>query len=56
MIGKYQTREAKEGKTLLLNIDRTIQTIAEEKLQKGTQKYGAKGGSCSNNGILKQEI
>lgn len=45
LIGKYDDTKPKEGKTLVLNIDRTVQNIAEEKLKSGVEKYGAKGGS-----------
>jgi cell division protein FtsI/penicillin-binding protein 2 len=46
LIGKFLVQNAKPGKTLVLNIDRTIQHIAEEKLKEGMQKYGAKGASA----------
>lgn len=46
LIGKFLVQDAKDGKTLVLNIDRTIQHIAEEKLKEGIQKYGAKGASA----------
>lgn len=45
LIGKFIDRDALEGKSLVLNIDRTIQHMAEEKLKAGMEKYGAKGGS-----------
>lgn len=45
LIGKFIDREAKPGKDLKLHINRTIQYVAEEKLKKGIEKYGAKGGS-----------
>lgn len=43
LIGDFLARESIPGKTLILNIDRTIQHIVEEKLQDGLVKYGAKG-------------
>lgn len=46
LIGKFLVQDAKDGKTLVLNIDRTIQHVAEEKLKEGIQKFGAKGGSA----------
>lgn len=46
LIGKFSVQNAKDGKTLVLNIDRTIQHIAEEKLKEGMEKYGAKGASA----------
>lgn len=45
LIGKFATRDAKMGKNLKLTIDRTVQTIVEEKIKKGFEKYGAKGVS-----------
>ncbi len=44
LIGKFFSKEPKDGKMLVLNIDRTIQHIVENHLQKGIEKYGAKGG------------
>lgn len=46
LIGKFLVQNAKDGKTLVLNIDRTIQHIAEEKLKEGIQKFGAKGATA----------
>lgn len=46
LIGLSQTLLAKPGKTLVLNIDRTIQHIVEESLKKGIEKYGAKGAQA----------
>lgn len=46
LIGKFINREAEEGKSLVLNVDRTVQHIVEEKLKKGLEKYGAKGASA----------
>ncbi|MBI2011837.1 penicillin-binding protein 2 [Candidatus Daviesbacteria bacterium] len=46
LIGNFLSREPKVGKTLSLNINRTIQFIVEEKLKKGVEKYGAKGASA----------
>lgn len=45
LIGQFNLREAREGKKLILNIDRTVQHIVEQKLSEGMIKYGAKGGS-----------
>jgi cell division protein FtsI (penicillin-binding protein 3) len=44
LIGKFFSQESKPGKTLVLNIDRTAQYIAEQKIKAGIEKYGAKGG------------
>lgn len=46
IIGTYNNKEAKQGKTIVLNIDRTIQFIVERSLKKGIEKYGAKGASA----------
>lgn len=46
LIGKFLVQNAKDGKTLVLNIDRSIQHVVEEKLKEGIQKYGAKGASA----------
>lgn len=45
LIGKFLSRDPKDGKTLVLNVDRSVQHILEEKLKKGLEKYGAKGAS-----------
>lgn len=45
LIGKFVSKEAERGKTLVLNIDRTIQHIVEKNLKEGMVKYQAKGGS-----------
>lgn len=45
LIGKFLNRVSKPGKTLVLNIDRSIQHMVEQKLKKGVEKYGAKSGS-----------
>src|SRR3989344_5067816 len=46
LIGTYKIKDAKPGKTLLLNVDRTIQHIVEENLRLGKEKYGAKSASA----------
>ena len=38
LIGQFKSREAKSGKTLVLNIDRSIQYIVEKKLKEGMDK------------------
>jgi cell division protein FtsI (penicillin-binding protein 3) len=57
LTGKFLQKEAQNGHNLVLNIDRTVQFIAEKKLKEGMQKYGAKGGyvvimNPSTGGIL----
>lgn len=46
LIGDYVLRKPVQGNTLVLNIDRTIQYIVEERLKAGMEKYGAKGVSA----------
>jgi len=45
LLGSLREVEPKNGRTLVTTVDRTVQLIAEEKLKKGIEKYGAKGGS-----------
>ncbi len=45
LIGRFFTNEAKNGKSLVLNVDRTVQYIAQNELKKGMDRYGAKSGS-----------
>lgn len=46
IIGNFLTSQAKNGKDLTLNIDRTVQYIVEQSLQVGLEKYGAKAASA----------
>lgn len=46
LIGTYLADPPKDGKTLILNVDRTVQSIVESDLKDGIQKYGAKGASA----------
>lgn len=46
LIGSFLTSEAKNGKDLTLNLDRSIQFIVEQKLKEGLEKYGAKAASA----------
>lgn len=43
---QFQTKTAKNGKDLILNVDRTVQFIVEEALKIGLEKYGAKLASA----------
>lgn len=57
VIGEKTVKEADEGRSLVLHLDRTVQFIVEEKLREGIKKYGAKAGSVvvmdpSTGGIL----
>lgn len=45
LLGNFTEVEPRQGRTLFTSIDRTVQFIVEEKLKKGIEKYGAKGGS-----------
>lgn len=45
MIGNFFTNKVKNGKDLVLNVDRSVQFIVERELKKGIEKYGAKAGS-----------
>ncbi len=46
LIGRFLNKEPSDGKNLILNIDRTVQTIVEKRLKEGIEKYGAKAGSA----------
>lgn len=46
LIGNFFTNEARNGKDLILNLDRSVQYIVEESLKKGIEKYGAKSASA----------
>jgi len=45
LVGKYKPIPSKQGASLYLSIDRTIQFIVEDKLRKAVEKYGAKDGT-----------
>lgn len=45
VIGEIERIEPKNGRTLLLHINKTIQFIAEEKLKEGMKRFGAKAGT-----------
>lgn len=46
LIGNFFTNESRDGKDLVLNLDRSVQFIVEEALKKGIEKYGAKAASA----------
>lgn len=46
LIGNFLTSQVKNGKDLVLNVDRTVQFIVENQLRKGIEKYGAKAASA----------
>ena len=46
LIGNFLSREATNGKDLILNVDQTVQFMVEEALKKGLEKYGAKAASA----------
>jgi len=45
LLGEQSNAPIVNGRDLVLNIDRTIQFMAEKSLKEGVEKYGAKGGS-----------
>lgn len=45
LFGSKKIITKENGRDLILNLDRTVQFIVEEKLKKGIEKYGAKQGS-----------
>ncbi len=46
LIGNFLKSDPKNGKNLILNIDRSVQFIIEQALMAGIEKYGAKGASA----------
>lgn len=46
LTGNFLTNEAKNGKDLVLNLDRSVQFILENALKKGMEQYGAKAASA----------
>ncbi len=46
LIGNFLNTNAKNGKDLILNVDRTVQYIVEQTLKSGIEKYGAKAASA----------
>ena len=42
----YPKQEAINGRSIVLTLDQTYQAIAEEELEKGVKKFGARAGSC----------
>jgi cell division protein FtsI/penicillin-binding protein 2 len=44
LIGQFEKLDPQEGRHLVLHINRVVQRIAENKLQEGLRKYGAKSG------------
>jgi stage V sporulation protein D (sporulation-specific penicillin-binding protein) len=45
LIGSFSNEEKKDGQSLVLHLDRSVQLIVEEKLRKAVEKYKAKSGS-----------
>lgn len=45
VIGEGQRIEPQDGRDLFLNLDRTVQYMAEKNLEEGLKKYGAKEGT-----------
>lgn len=46
LIGNFLGTTPRNGKNLILNVDRAVQFIVEESLKKGMEKYGAKAASA----------
>lgn len=44
LTGFFNKEEKRDGKNLVLHLDRSVQLIAEQELKKGIDKYGAKSG------------
>jgi len=47
LVGELKKEVQKDGSDLVTTIDRTVQFIIEEKLEKGLTRYGAKSGTVS---------
>lgn len=45
IIGDSERIDARNGRNILLYLDKTVQFVAEEKLKEGLKKYGAKSGN-----------
>lgn len=46
LIGNFLTSDVRNGKDLILNVDRSVQFIVEQSLKAGMEKYGAKAASA----------
>lgn len=44
LIGQFDELEAKDGRSLVLHLDRVVQRLVEEQLKEGLKKYQAKSG------------
>lgn len=47
ILGGVTMLEPKNGRNIILHLDRAVQFIVEKKLREGIDKYGAKGGSVA---------
>jgi cell division protein FtsI/penicillin-binding protein 2 len=47
LTGNYWIQEKKNGRTLKLTLDKSLQFLAETKLKAGLERYGAKAGSVT---------
>lgn len=45
LLGEVSEEKAKDGRDLILHLDRTVQFVAEKKLNEAIKRYGAKQGS-----------
>ena len=44
LVGRFDEIDAKDGRSLVLFLDRSIQRIVEKRLEEGLRKYGARNG------------
>lgn len=47
LVGEYQKQAKKDGRKLLLNLNRSLQWLVEKKLSRAIEIYGAKAGSVT---------
>ncbi|MDO8498818.1 MAG: penicillin-binding protein 2 [bacterium] len=46
LMGRFVKKDPKQGRDVVLNLDRAIQYLVEKNLKEGVKKYGAKSGSA----------
>ena len=47
LMGEFLTQQTKDGRTLKLHLDKSLQYLVEKKLAKGLNQFGAKSGSVT---------
>lgn len=47
IMGEYLQQQTKDGRSLQLHLDKSLQYLVEKKLQKGIDQFGAKAGSVA---------